>query len=272
MHSKLQVPDDGAPDGHGAHRPVRTAAGGWGAVPAQVRRASDRRPTPRWYRTRSPNPGHCRPPDRPGAGLTRERVRGQLAFLRVVHDHPNGSRAGGPGRRDPRPPVHPLPAVGNRPHDRPQPGCPPQAVRHRPALVRGGGRGQTQSSDPGGSATAEVAPTIPDPTVGSPVGILSIPKINLSMVVVEGTGDAQLQAGPGHYTGTPLPGEAGNAAIAGHRTTYLHPFYNLNELVPGRLDHRHHRAGDLPVPGGRTASGGQPDATCPWWTPPRPRC
>ena len=32
---------------------------------------------------------------------------------------------------------------------------------------------------------------------------------------------------------TPLPGQAGNVAIAGHRTTYLHPFYNLNLLVPG---------------------------------------
>ena len=65
------------------------------------------------------------------------------------------------------------------------------------------------------------------------MGTITIPKIDLSMVVVEGTGDAQLQTGPGHYPGTPLPGEDGNAAIAGHRTTYLHPFYNLNELVPG---------------------------------------
>jgi sortase A len=72
-----------------------------------------------------------------------------------------------------------------------------------------------------------------DTPIGSPVGDISIPKIGLSMVVVEGTGVAQLQAGPGHYSTTPLPGEAGNAAIAGHRTTYLHPFYNLNELVPG---------------------------------------
>jgi sortase A len=72
-----------------------------------------------------------------------------------------------------------------------------------------------------------------DPPIGSPVGDISIPKIGLSMVVVEGTGVAQLQAGPGHYSTTPLPGEAGNAAIAGHRTTYLHPFYNLNELDPG---------------------------------------
>jgi sortase A len=53
------------------------------------------------------------------------------------------------------------------------------------------------------------------------------------MVVVEGTDEIRLQQGPGHYPGTPLPGEAGNAAIAGHRTTYLHPFYNLNELNTG---------------------------------------
>ncbi len=78
-----------------------------------------------------------------------------------------------------------------------------------------------------------VAPPIAAPAVGSPVGIISIPKIALSMVVVEGTGTDQLRSGPGHYTGTPLPGEAGNVAIAGHRTTYLHPFYDLNELVPG---------------------------------------
>ncbi len=82
-------------------------------------------------------------------------------------------------------------------------------------------------------ATLQVAPPVADPPIGSPVGVISIPKIGLSMVVVEGTGVPQLQAGPGHYPTTPLPGEAGNAAIAGHRTTYLHPFYNLNELVPG---------------------------------------
>jgi sortase A len=78
-----------------------------------------------------------------------------------------------------------------------------------------------------------IAPTIPAPAPGSAVGILSIPKISLSMVIVEGTDTDQLRSGPGHYPGTPLPGQAGNVAIAGHRTTYLHPFYNLNELVAG---------------------------------------
>lgn len=80
---------------------------------------------------------------------------------------------------------------------------------------------------------AQVAPTIADPPVGSPVGTIVIPKIGLSMVVVEGTDEPQLAQGPGHYPGTPLPGEQGNAAIAGHRTTYLHPFYNLDALAPG---------------------------------------
>ncbi len=82
-------------------------------------------------------------------------------------------------------------------------------------------------------AAPTIAPPAADPPLGDPVGIISIPKISLSMVIVEGTGEAQLQDGPGHYPATPLPGETGNVAIAGHRTTYLHPFYNLNELVPG---------------------------------------
>jgi sortase A len=79
----------------------------------------------------------------------------------------------------------------------------------------------------------QVAAPIADPALGAPLGVITIPAIDLSMVVVEGTADDQLRSGPGHYPGTPLPGEAGNSAIAGHRTTYLHPFYNLNDLVAG---------------------------------------
>ena len=43
----------------------------------------------------------------------------------------------------------------------------------------------------------------------------------------------QLKRGPGHYEETPLPGQAGNAAIAGHRTTYGAPFNRIDELEPG---------------------------------------
>ena len=42
-----------------------------------------------------------------------------------------------------------------------------------------------------------------------------------------------LRKGPGHYRTTPNPGQAGNAAIAGHRTTYGAPFHRVDELEPG---------------------------------------
>jgi sortase A len=88
----------------------------------------------------------------------------------------------------------------------------------------------TTTTPPG----ASVAPPTAAPKAGTPIGLLTIPRIGMNAAaVVEGTDEAQLQQGPGHYQGTPFPGEAGNAAIAGHRTTYGAPFYNLNELQPG---------------------------------------
>ena len=60
-----------------------------------------------------------------------------------------------------------------------------------------------------------------------------IPAIDVDVVVVEGTGASALRAGAGHYPATPLPCEAGNVAIAGHRTTYGRPFHNLDLLQPG---------------------------------------
>jgi sortase A len=68
---------------------------------------------------------------------------------------------------------------------------------------------------------------------GAAIGRIVIPAIGLDMVVVEGTDAGALTKGPGHYPDTPMPCTAGNVAIAGHRTTFLHPFYNLNLLGPG---------------------------------------
>jgi sortase A len=73
----------------------------------------------------------------------------------------------------------------------------------------------------------------PVPPTGNAVAHLVIPKIGVDKFVVEGVGVSQLRKGPGHYSQTPLPGQQGNAAIAGHRTTYGAPFYRLNELRPG---------------------------------------
>lgn len=62
---------------------------------------------------------------------------------------------------------------------------------------------------------------------------LQIPKLKVDVLVVEGTTPAALRAGAGHYPKTPLPGEAGNVAIAGHRTTFGRPFNHLDQLGPG---------------------------------------
>jgi sortase A len=63
---------------------------------------------------------------------------------------------------------------------------------------------------------------------------LVIPKLDLDMIVVQGTDEESLKKGPGHYPDTADPWDAtGRVGIAGHRTTYLHPFSNLDRLQVG---------------------------------------
>ncbi|MCA1712859.1 MAG: class E sortase [Actinobacteria bacterium] len=71
--------------------------------------------------------------------------------------------------------------------------------------------------------------------VGDGLTLLRIPKLDVKVLVVEGTTPSALRAGAGHYVGTPLPGEAGNVGIAGHRTTFGRPFNRLAELGPGDI-------------------------------------
>jgi sortase A len=71
------------------------------------------------------------------------------------------------------------------------------------------------------------------PAPGQPVAILSIPKLGVSNVVIEGTSSALTAQGPGHFRGSPLPGRPGNSVIFGRRTTYGRPFRNLQTLKPG---------------------------------------
>lgn len=76
-------------------------------------------------------------------------------------------------------------------------------------------------------------PAPPPAPVGDAVAMIRIPKIGIEKAVVQGVGLAELKKAPGHYPTTPMPGEPGNAAIAGHRTTYGAPFFNLDELEVG---------------------------------------
>lgn len=76
----------------------------------------------------------------------------------------------------------------------------------------------------------------PDPVVidnGDPMALLEIPTLGVTKYVVAGVETDDLKKGPGHYPYTPFPGELGNAAIAGHRTTYGEPFRQLDDLNPG---------------------------------------
>jgi sortase A len=68
---------------------------------------------------------------------------------------------------------------------------------------------------------------------GDPMGRIVMPSLGVSEVFVEGTGAGELRSGPGHYPETPLPGERGTVAIAGHRTTYGAPFRRIDQLEPG---------------------------------------
>lgn len=82
--------------------------------------------------------------------------------------------------------------------------------------------------------------------LGSPLWTIKIPKIGLQTVVVQGVGREELKKGPGHFPScseigatndcvqqAAYPGEEGNVAISGHRTTYGAPFFNVQQLEQG---------------------------------------
>ncbi|MEX5720488.1 class E sortase [Geodermatophilus maliterrae] len=86
----------------------------------------------------------------------------------------------------------------------------------------------------GTAAAAAPAPPAEVPA-GEPFVVLHVPRLaeDWARVAVEGTGEAELSQGPGHYAGTALPGEQGNTAFAGHRVGRGSPFLDLDAVRPG---------------------------------------
>ena len=68
---------------------------------------------------------------------------------------------------------------------------------------------------------------------GQPIGRISIPAIDAEHVVIQGTDEADLKLGPGHYPDSALPGQGRTVAIAGHRTTYGAPFNRIDDIDVG---------------------------------------
>jgi sortase A len=88
-------------------------------------------------------------------------------------------------------------------------------------------------------ATTATPPTttapvpVPDFAAGDVMARIEIPSIGVETYVVSGVQPGDLKQGPGHYPDTPQPGQLGNSAIAGHRTTYGQPFYELDDVAVG---------------------------------------
>jgi sortase A len=69
---------------------------------------------------------------------------------------------------------------------------------------------------------------------GQAYAAIVIPSIEIDFIVVEGTDYVSLKKGPGHYPDSADPWDRrGRVGIAGHRTTYLHPFLHLDRVRPG---------------------------------------
>jgi LPXTG-site transpeptidase (sortase) family protein len=88
--------------------------------------------------------------------------------------------------------------------------------------------GPTQLVNP----NVENSPTVPVP-LGTPLALLSIPKIRLNAVVLQGTTGSVLENGPGHLRDTQMPGQFGTSVIMGRRAAYGGPFAKLSTLNPG---------------------------------------
>ncbi len=67
-------------------------------------------------------------------------------------------------------------------------------------------------------SVSQVKPTVKE---GDVVGRIDIPRLGVSVAVLQGTSSRMLRLGAGHIEGTPFPGEPGNSGIAGHRDTFF---------------------------------------------------
>jgi sortase A len=80
---------------------------------------------------------------------------------------------------------------------------------------------------------AVAAAALPPIAEGDPIARIEMPRIGVDKIVVAGVDKNDLKKGPGHYPETPLPGQLGNSAIAGHRTTFGQPFFDVDKLDTG---------------------------------------
>lgn len=103
------------------------------------------------------------------------------------------------------------------------------------ALERGFTHDSYPTGSPGPTATPDPLATLKNVPFGEAFGIVRIPRFGAGYArpVLQGTDHQTLGKGIGHYVGTAMPGEIGNFATAGHRTTYGKPYADIDKLRPG---------------------------------------
>ena len=69
----------------------------------------------------------------------------------------------------------------------------------------------------------------PEAEQGKPIGLIEIPRLGLSSVVLEGDDAAALLLGVGHLSDTPLPWHDGNTVFAAHRDTFFRPLAHIRK-------------------------------------------
>jgi sortase A len=74
---------------------------------------------------------------------------------------------------------------------------------------------------------------LPAVATGGMIGRLEIPRLRLSVIVMEGEDQRTLRRAAGHVRGTSLPGQPGNVGITGHRDTFFRPLRNIqrNDII-----------------------------------------
>lgn len=77
------------------------------------------------------------------------------------------------------------------------------------------------------------ARSVAAPRAVSTLGVLAFPTINVKQQLRIGIADATLARGLGLMPGTVVPGDNGNAVIAGHRTSHGAPMRNIDRLKIG---------------------------------------
>lgn len=62
---------------------------------------------------------------------------------------------------------------------------------------------------------------------GDVIGEIQVPRLGLDSMVVQGDSSKNLRRAVAHISNSPLPGEWGNVALAGHRDTFFRPLRDI---------------------------------------------